>query len=117
MCIGNLCEPCKIKHGKKKISQNHEIVPLTSRNEEMLNLLTCETHKKKLKCYCKRCRELVCSECVLHSHSQHFLISMSTVYKEYKDQSGWQKEEIKCIILPTYNELLVKEKEKKVSVS
>lgn len=67
-CTGHLCEPCKSKHESKKITKNHEIVALTSRNEEMLDLLVCPNHaKKKLECYCDRCEEPVCTDCIIES--------------------------------------------------
>lgn len=38
MCAGHLCETCKSDHGKRKITRNHEIVSMTSNNE---NLVEC----------------------------------------------------------------------------
>lgn len=114
MCLGYLCEPCKREHGKKKITRNHEIVSLTSNNEEMIDLLNCTRHaKKKLECYCNRCREPVCTDCIIQSHNGHSVKSLSTVYKELTDHLKREKEEIENVLLPRHKQLLAREKEKR----
>lgn len=114
MCAGHLCEPCKCEHGKKKITRNHEIVSLTSKNEDMVDQLNCTRHtKKKLECYCNRCREPICTECIIESHNGYSVKSLSTVYKELTDHFKQEKEEIDKILLPRHNDLLAKEKEKR----
>lgn len=113
-CTGHLCEPCKSKHESKKITKNHEIVALTSRNEEMLDLLVCPNHaKKKLECYCDRCEEPVCTDCIIESHNGHSVKSMSTAYKEFKEYSKQKKEKIENDLLPSHMAMLAKEKEKR----
>lgn len=113
-CEGRLCEPCKINHEKKKITRNHEILPLTSKNEEMLDIILCPYHaKKKLVCYCTRCSEAVCTDCIDNSHNGHSVKSLSNVYKELEDCSKRRKEEIEKSILPKYRDFLAKEKEKR----
>lgn len=113
-CEGRLCEPCKINHEKKKITRNHEILPLTSKNEEMLDILLCPNHaKKKLECYCTRCSEAVCTDCIIKSHNGHSVKSLSEVYKELEDCSKRRKEKIEKSLLPKYRDLLAKEKEKR----
>lgn len=114
MCAGNLCEPCKREHGKKKITRSHEIISLSSNNEDLLDLLYCSEHTtKKVECFCKLCREPVCTDCIMQSHNGHSVKSLTTVYKELKDLSMREKEEIENIILPKYKELLSGEKEKR----
>lgn len=114
MCAGHLCEQCKSKHERKKITRNHEILPLTSTNQELLDLLMCPNHeKKKLECYCDRCSEPVCTECIIQSHNGHSVKSLTTVYKEFTDYSKRQKEEIENVIIPKYKKLLANEKEKR----
>lgn len=116
VCKGNLCELCRINHVKKNVTQNREILPLTSTNEEMLDLLMCEIHKKNLGCYCKRCRELVSSQCTLHSYNQHFLISKFTMYNEIYDNYKWHKKKANVLFHQSTMCTLLKKK-KKVSVS
>lgn len=114
MCQGYLCEPCKREHGKKKITRNHEIVSLTSNNEDMVDLLYCTRHtKKKLECYCNRCKKPVCTDCIIRSHNGHSVKSLSTFYKELTDHFKQEKEEIENVLLPKHMELLAKEKEKR----
>lgn len=113
-CTGHLCEPCKSKHVRKKITRNHEIVSLNSKNEELLDLLLCLKHtKKKLECYCNRCCEPVCTDCIIESHNGHSVKSLSTVYKEFKDYSKQKKSNIEDVLLPCHMTLLAEEKEKR----
>lgn len=111
-CAGHLCEPCKSKHEKRKITRNHEILPLDSKNEDLLDLL-CPNHAKKmLECFCTPCSEPVCTDCIIQSHNGHPVKSLATVYKEFKDYSKQKKEEIENFLLPSYREMLLKEKHK-----
>lgn len=72
MCAGHLCETCKSDHGKRKITRNHEIVSMTSNNENLVDLMYCSTHtNKKLECYCNLCKEPVCTDCIIRSHNGH----------------------------------------------
>lgn len=113
-CAGHLCEPCKKKHEIKKITRNHEILSLHSKNEDMIDLLTCPKHtKKKLECYCTPCREPVCTDCIIQSHNGHPVKYIATVYKEFKNHSKEKKEKIENVLLPSHRELLAKEKEKR----
>lgn len=65
-CPDHLCENCKTDHEKKKMTRSHEIVFLKSNNKDMVDLLYCTEHtKKKLQCYCNRCKEPVCTDCII----------------------------------------------------
>lgn len=114
ICAGHLCERCKSKHEKRKLTRNHEIVSLISNNEEMIDLLYCTKHpKKKLECYCNRCGKPVCTDCITKSHKGHSLESLSEVYKGITDSLNQQKEEIEKKLIPEYKSLLVSETAKK----
>lgn len=109
-CKGQLCEPCKSKHEKKKISRNHEIV---SKYEEFFDVHLCTKHTKKiLDCYCDRCKEPVCTECILQSHNEHSIQSLATVYKELRDNYKEKKSTIENVLLPSHKALLAEEKQK-----
>lgn len=113
-CPGYLCENCKIEHEKKKMTRSHEIVALTSHNEEMVDLLFCSNHaKKKLECYCDHCKEPVCTDCIIQSHNGHPLKSLSKVYKELTDHYKQEREEIENVLLPRHRELLCSETAKR----
>lgn len=113
-CAGNLCEPCKNKHEKKKINRNHEILSLNSNNEEMLDLYLCPKHaKKRLECYCTPCSEPVCTDCILQSHNGHSVESLSKVHQKITDYSKQKREQIENFLLPSHTELLAKEEEKR----
>lgn len=113
-CAGHLCEPCKSKHERKKITRDHYILPLNSRNEDMLDLFLCPNHaKKKIECYCIPCGEPVCTDCIIESHNGHSVKSLATVYKELNDCYKQKKENIDTVLLPNHRELLAKEKKKR----
>lgn len=113
-CAGNLCKPCKIKHKKKKINRNHEILSLKSNSEEMLDLFLCPKHvKKKLECYCTPCSEPVCTDCIIQFHNGHSMESLSKVHQQITDYSKQKKEQIETFLLTSHTELLAKEEEKR----
>lgn len=113
-CAGHLCEPCKNKHERKKITRDHDILPLNSRNEDMLDLFLCPNHAmKKIECYCIPCGEPVCTDCIIESHNGHSVKSLATVYKELKDCYKQKKENIDTVLLPSHRELLANEKKKR----
>lgn len=118
ICAGHLCERCKSKHEKKKLTRNHEIVSLISNNEEMIELLYCTKHtKKKLECYCNRCSKPVCTDCIVRAHKGHSVKSLSEVYKELTHLLNQQKEEIKTKLIPKYKSLLDSETAKKQALT
>lgn len=117
-CPGHLCEHCKNDHEKKKMTRNHEIVSLSSNNEEMLDMLYCSNHaKKKLECYCNRCGEPVCTECIIQSHNGHSVESLSTVYKCITDYAKEQKDIINTVLLPKFIKLLSHETAKESALT
>lgn len=117
-CAGHLCESCKNIHERKKITKNHEILPLHSKNENMLDLISCPKHAKKyLECYCTPCSEPVCTDCIMQSHNGHPMKSLATVYKEIKDYSKEKTDKIENVLLPSHRELLAAEKEKRSAFS
>lgn len=114
MCAGHLCETCKSDHGKRKITRNHEIVSMTSNNENLVDLMYCSTHtNKKLECYCNLCKEPVCTDCIIRSHNGHSVKSLSTFYNELTDHYKNRKKEIENVLLPKHREVLAKEIEKR----
>uniref|UniRef100_A0A8W8NTB2 B box-type domain-containing protein n=1 Tax=Magallana gigas TaxID=29159 RepID=A0A8W8NTB2_MAGGI len=116
-CPGHLCENCKTEHEKKKMTRSHEIVSLISNNENMVDLLYCTEHtKKKVECYCNRCKEPVCTDCIIQSHNGHSVESLSTVYKRTTDQAREQKEKIDNFLLPKYRELVSNETAKELTL-
>lgn len=113
-CEGHLCELCKIKHEKRKITRNHEILSLYSKNEDLLDLISCPKHtKKKLECYCTPCSEPVCTDCIMQSHNGHLVKPLAIVYKQFKDYSKQQKEKIENVLLPSHRDFLAKTKERR----
>lgn len=95
----------------KQISADHEILSLTSNNEEMVDTLYCTDHtKKKLDCYCNQCSKPVCTDCIIQSHNGHSVDSLIQVYKKTIKYYENLKAEIENSLLPKYREKLDKEK-------
>lgn len=118
ICPGHLCSACKCEHERKKMTRTHDIVSLTSNNEEMLDLLYCPDHlKKKVECYCNSCERPVCTECILDSHNGHSVQALSKVYRNIAENLRQQTNEIENNILPKYRGLLDKEIAKKSTLA
>lgn len=117
-CPGHLCENCRSEHEQKKITRNHEIISISSNNEDIVELLFCTDHsKKKLECYCDRCGKPVCTECIVQSHNGHAVKSLSIVFNEIKANIQLQKDEIEKDLIPTYKKLLATEDDKRSSLT
>lgn len=117
-CPGHLCENCRSEHEQKKIIRNHEIISISSNNEDIVELLFCTDHtKKKLECYCDRCGKPVCTECIVQSHNGHAVQSLSIVFNEIKANIQLQKDEIEKDLIPTYKKLLATEDDKRSSLT
>nr|XP_022312362.1 tripartite motif-containing protein 45-like [Crassostrea virginica] len=117
-CSGHLCEECKIDHENRKLTKNHEITAFKTDKGELLGLLHCSEHNtKKLECFCGPCKKPVCTDCIVSSHNGHKIKSLSTAYKEIRDDLQGTKVEIEYHFLPKYMELLDKEIKKEISLS
>ena len=117
-CSGHLCEECKIDHENRKLTKNHEITAFKTDKEELLSLLHCSEHNtKKLECFCGPCKKPVCTDCIVSSHNGHKIKSLSTAYREIRNDLQGTKVEIEYHFLPKYIELLEKEMKKEASLS
>ena len=117
-CSGHLCEECKIDHENRKLTKNHEITAFKTDKEELLSLLHCSEHNtKKLECFCGQCKKPVCTDCIVSSHNGHKIKSLSTAYREIRNDLQGTKVEIEYHFLPKYMELLDKEMKKEASLS
>ncbi|XP_078329970.1 E3 ubiquitin-protein ligase TRIM45-like isoform X2 [Crassostrea virginica] len=113
-CPGNLCEKCKSKHKIRKITKNHEIKEFGADDEESVDFLYCSDHKtKKIECYCDPCKKPVCTDCIVLFHNGHVVRTISSAYKEIKEEMQTQKDAIDQYFLPKYTWLLGKEAEKR----
>lgn len=117
-CPGHLCENCRSEHEHKKITRNHNIISISSNNEDVVELLFCTDHtKKKLECYCNPCEKPVCTECIVQSHNGHAVKSLSVVYNKIKTNIQLKKDEIKKDLIPKYMKLLATEDDKRSSLT
>ena len=113
-CPGNLCDKCKIEHENRKITKNHEITEFKTVNKELIDFLYCSDHKtKKIECFCGPCEKPVCTDCIVLSHNGHPVKSISSAYKEIKEDMQTKKDEIDIKLLPKYIELLENEARKR----
>lgn len=117
-CPGHLCENCRSEHEQKKITRNHDIISISSNNEDVVELLFCTDHtKKKLECYCDPCGKPVCTECIVQSHNGHAVKSLSVVYNKIKTNMQLKKDEIEKDLIPKYKKLLATEDDKRSSLT
>ncbi|XP_078329967.1 E3 ubiquitin-protein ligase TRIM36-like isoform X1 [Crassostrea virginica] len=113
-CPGNLCEKCKSQHKIRKITKNHEIKEFGTDNEELVDFLYCSDHKtKRIECYCDPCKKPVCTDCIVLFHNGHVVRTISSAYKEIKEEMQTQKDAIDQYFLPKYTWLLGREAEKR----
>ena len=113
-CPGNLCEKCKSKHKIRKITKNHEIKEFGTDDEELVDFLYCSDHKtKKIECYCDPCKTPVCTDCIVLFHNGHWVRTISSAYKEIKEEMQTQKDAIDQYFLPEYTRLLGREAKKR----
>lgn len=117
-CPGHLCENCRSEHEQKKITRNHDIISISSNNEDVVELLFCTDHtKKKLECYCNPCEKPVCTECIVQAHNGHAVKSLSVVYNKIKTNMQLKKDEIEKDLIPKYKKLLATEDDKRSSLT
>ena len=113
-CSGNLCEKCTTEHKNRKITKNHEITEFRAENENMVGFLFCSDHKtRKIECFCDPCQKPVCTDCIVLSHNGHPVKSISSAYKEIKEDMQTKNDEIDTKLLPKYMELLENETKKR----
>ena len=81
-CEEYLCTFCEGKHGKRKLSANHNLVTIgqqlvkttgaSSVSRFYQQPMPCPLHKKyTLEAYCKQCKMLICNTCVTYKHRDH----------------------------------------------
>ena len=113
-CPGNLCEKCKSQHKIRKITKNHEIKEFGTDNEELVDFLYCSDHiRKRIECYCDPCKKPVCTDCIVLFHNGHVVRTISSAYKEIKEEMQTHKDAIDQYFLPKYTWLLGREAKKR----
>lgn len=94
----------------KIIMKGYEIVLLILNNEEMVDILYCIDYIKKwLVCFCNKCRELVCIDCIIYIYNGYFVDFLFNVYVKFKDIFENKKVEIENNFFLLYCELLKEE--------
>nr|XP_022312558.1 tripartite motif-containing protein 45-like isoform X1 [Crassostrea virginica] len=117
-CPGQLCKECKTDHKNRKITKNHEITELNTKNEAFFGPLFCSDHiTKQIQCFCVHCKIPLCTECIIESHNGHAFQKLTKTYKEIQDDLQKKKEKIEEDLLPKYAMLLKTENEKQSDFS
>ncbi|XP_056001978.1 tripartite motif-containing protein 45-like [Ostrea edulis] len=117
-CPGHLCHSCKSEHERRKITQTHKIMFLSSEKWDIMELMYCSKHRNEnLKGYCSPCQTPVCTQCMMETHNGHKVRNLTTAYNTIKYKLLKEKEEIETTLLPKYEELLAKENEKQADIS
>ena len=81
-CEEYLCTFCEGKHGKRKLSANHNLVTIGQRLVKTTGTspvsrfyqqpMPCPLHEKyTLEVYCKQCKMLICKNCMDFKHREH----------------------------------------------
>ena len=91
-CAILMCNLCKENvHAKVKGATRHTIVDIkdiefsgkTDGPSVDLDNIPCKTHPKQMCCvYCRECKQLICSKCLIKDHNGHDMDEIETVYKE-----------------------------------
>ena len=92
-CSELVCEECQANHEKFKKMKNHTIVTLNQLQTEVViaphkkEVARCQKHSnKKLKIYCKTCKELICSDCTVRLHKDHTYDLLADVFPKHKEE-------------------------------
>ena len=88
-CPGALCPSCKTAHQRRKITRNHNIVPYSSPEVDMVKNLAalgkCPKHPGNgMVSFCKKCDEPCCVHCVTSDHMAHDTIDINQKMAEVK---------------------------------
>jgi len=82
-CKEYLCEICKKAHQKRKVSKDHQLIPIDEiKDEDQIKAnpqIYCQVHQQKeLDLLCNDCKEPICSICV-PKHPSHKILTLSEV--------------------------------------
>lgn len=108
-CPGRLCEPCKVQHLQRKISNSHLIVLLRGNIQEdvIKDYGFCRFHpESKYEVCCKLCEVPVCARCLTKNHNGHVLAEIPKVYEESKKSMRVDLKDLDDIVLPEHDALL-----------
>ena len=91
-CQQNLCKECTDWHKLLNNTKCHLVVsvkdcPKIGKILGQSSVMFCNQHKeKKVKLYCRECRDALCTTCFLLKHNGHEFSDFTEVVKNYKDQ-------------------------------
>ena len=92
-CKVPMCQGCTEMHPKWGDFSNHEFISTNEVKAGPANVLVlpkkairCVEHNKKLTTYCNKCSKLVCSICVLESHTDHNCKRVEEVFPQHKTE-------------------------------
>lgn len=102
-CNAKLCKTCILNHISGQYDQ-HKIVPFQKRKSTLIFPI-CKTHSEEAcKLQCRSCNIIICVLCSL-SHKGHDFVVLDESYNSKKNDVEKDKETIKKIISPTYEEI------------
>nr|XP_022289059.1 uncharacterized protein LOC111101071 [Crassostrea virginica] len=105
-CHVNLCKPCIGEHISDDYSK-HTIVPFQQRRSTLI-YPKCEKHPNKpCEFQCKDCTIFLCSHCLASKqhNKEHELLKLDEIFNKKKDHIQKDKEEIKKLLLPAYEDI------------
>eukprot|EP00105_Crassostrea_gigas_P036142 XP_019920290.1 PREDICTED: uncharacterized protein LOC105321943 [Crassostrea gigas] len=115
-CQCNVCLACVGKH-LSDLSKDHKVVPYQKQGS-IPKYLKCQSHPiERCELHCQRCDLPVCNTCLLsNSHKSHTLTELMEVIRSKKEVIEKDFEEIKQIIYPKYEEILMQLKTDQLNV-
>lgn len=74
-CRLRLCSSCVRHHGRSRLTETHDLVPVSAENMAEILLVRpdeCEKHEReRLKLHCTDCQTVVCAFCFIEEHPGH----------------------------------------------
>src|SRR6218665_1755713 len=95
-CEQNLCERCGTSHKKIKLCQNHQVVEIGKKvNEVIFRNSYCVQHPGEIvKMYCEDDKATICILCFAESHQTH---KCTSVNKSHEEFSSLLKSDLECV--------------------
>ena len=82
-CYKSFCPQCIEIHNKNPLFKNHETIDITKGKSQ---LLFCLEHKEPISYFCRQCKLLLCSLCVMAHEQTHSMTDIQDAHDRHKDR-------------------------------
>ena len=103
-CCQFLCQLCHDHHKRHRQLSKHNMVGLDQEGAKQLqttmkpNDQLCSLHNLQAKVYCKTCRCVICSECILDGHKDHSSVPLASAAKSHRDEMEGSMNTTKVVV-------------------